>query len=401
MSRGAIQTAIDDVCDALKESFGEELLSIYLYGSLANGSYQQDVSDINLLVVLKENIDLQRFRQAMHQVWSNHYRLLKKLPILTNPGTLKRHLYLNPLFADHLTKHGQLLLGNPGLPGATPIFPIENVARHIKMALYASACLAPMLLSEKEFHEVDRALQRLTRQLEIPYVDEELTIAQQFAKSFERIQQEIDSYTPEKWSTEEILVPPPLINSLVAIYEYENKLLLVMSESESQRLTAEILNVDWAGVANRIGDEYRNLEITTPSQLQLWLLYESPADYYLENLIHVWGSDPIENLEPEKWRVYRHLGRLPSNLQLIELPHAYVNASEAELAMLVHDFQNKLLNIRLRSELLCRLEGTELQLPPESLPDRHADHEEGIRAINLHLDWWANYYTDLQRSSSE
>jgi hypothetical protein len=171
-----------------------------------------------------------------------------------------------------------------------------------------------------------------------------------------------------------------------------------MSEPETQSLSEQILRVNWAEAADRVGDEYRHLEVTTSSQLRLLLTYETSADFYLENLIHVWGSDPIADLRPEKWRVYRHLGRLPSNLQLIDLPHAYITASDADIAMLIHDLQNKLLNIRLRSELLCRLEGTELRTPPDSLPDRQEDQKLGIDAIYSHLEWWAAYYADMQKS---
>ncbi len=397
MSRGAIQNAIDDVCDALTQSFGNELLSVYLYGSLANGTYQQDISDINILVILKNDVDIHIFRQALRPVWLRHSRLIKQSPIVSNPHSLMRHLLLNPLLAEHLTLHAQLLTGTASLPETTTFLPIEREARHAKLALHASACLVPMLLSEKEIIEINLNLYRLVRQLYGTILEKEMTNQQLFAWASERIQRKINSQTVEKWSNKEDIEPPPLINSLVAIYEFENRLLLVMSEPETQKLSKQILSVNWSEVADRVGEEYRNVEVTTPTQLRLLLTYDTPADYYLQNLIHAWGSDPIADLRLEKWRIYRDLGRLPSNLQLVDLPHLYIATSDADIAMLVHDLQNKLQNFGLRNELLCRLEGTELRLPPESLPNRDLAFELQIDAIYSHLEWWASYYTiDMQ-----
>ncbi len=397
MSRGAVQNAIDDVCEALTEAFGEKLLSVYLYGSLADGTYQQDMSDINILVILEDEVDLHRFRQALRPVWLRHSWLLRHSPVVANPLLLSRHLFLNPLLAEHLTTHAQLLAGVESLPDGIRLSPIEKEARYTKMALQASACLAPMLLSEKEINEINRNLNSLVRQLNGPLLEKEMSSPEIFAWASERIQSEIDSQAVEQWSNSESIEPPPLIDSLVAIYEFETRLLLVMSVSATLSLSEQILSVNWSEVADRVGEEYRHIEVITPTQLRLMLTYETPADYYLKNLIHAWGSDPIANLGPEKWRIYRDLGRLPSNIQLVDLPHAYITTSDSDIAMLVHDLQNKLLNIRLRNELLCRLEGTELNLPPKSLPDRQTDHQVGIDAIYSHLEWWADYYfADMQ-----
>ena len=93
------------------------------------------------------------------------------------------------------------------------------------------------------------------------------------------------------------------------------------------------------------------------------------------------------------WRVFRHLARLPSELQIATLPQAYIEADEPTLSMLVHDFQNKLLNIQLRSELFGRISGRQIRTPPSKLSDQNAPIHERIQGIYEHLAWWSDYHT--------
>lgn len=399
MSRGAIQKIIDDICGTLTKVFDDELLSIYLYGSLARGTFNPDHSDINLLVNLKDDVDFRKIRQAMRPIWLKNSGAIKQLPLVSNRSSFGHHLTLNPLLAEHFNKHAQLLTGESSLPNQVPLLPIERESRLASLALQASACLTPKLLSEKEILEVDRKLFRLLRELNIPSIDEETTKQHLFAWVFEDIQKRIETQMefPSNQFELDHLESPPLINSLVAIYEFDHHLLLVMSETQSSNLSDQILRVNWAEVADRVGEEYRRIVITTPTQLRLLLTYDTPADYYLGNLIHAWGSDPIGDLQTEQWRIYRDLGRLPSTLQLAELPHLYVATSTTDMAMLIHDLQNKLLNIGLRNELLCRLEGLEIMAPATSLPARDTAHELQMEAIYSHLEWWTNHYvTQMQ-----
>ena len=67
--------------------------------------------------------------------------------------------------------------------------------------------------------------------------------------------------------------------------------------------------------------------------------------------------------------------------------------------MLVHDFQNKLLNIQLRQELLCRIMDRKLEFPEQKLPSREAVIEERLQGIMDHLEWWADYYFNKMNES--
>lgn len=53
----------------MQNILGEKLVGLYLYGSLATGDFNQNVSDIDLVAVLESEIDGGEFEQVekMHQ----------------------------------------------------------------------------------------------------------------------------------------------------------------------------------------------------------------------------------------------------------------------------------------------------------------------------------------------
>jgi len=204
----------------------------------------------------------------------------------------------------------------------------------------------------------------------------------------------------DMWPDEVTPNAPPLVNDLRAIYEMDNHLVLVMPDLEPVMLARRIASADWRQVADRIGDHYRGLWITTPSQLRLIVRYEDSMDYLVQGYHHAWGTDPINDLEISLAHAFRSLARPPSELELADLPHAYISAEDTDLSMLTHDFQNKLLNIQLRSELLCRKLDIKSSVPPDPLPDRDAPEAQRIDAILSHLRWWADHYTSLMQEAS-
>ncbi len=65
-----------------------------------------------------------------------------------------------------------------------------------------------------------------------------------------------------------------------------------------------------------------------------------------------------------------------------------------QMGKLIHDFQNKLLNIQLEHELLVRFGIVQRFTPPEPLPEREAPNHQRIELIFKHFHWWTNFYTD-------
>jgi hypothetical protein len=397
MPRSLAFAAVEALVRALRSELRNELLAVYLYGSLSDGTYQAGQSDVNLVAVVRRQSDIHRMRQALKdQVWPEYGQILKQTPLLATPEALARHLALNPLLAAHFVRAGQLLHGSPLdiSNGDAPNEP-EMLASAAAQAIHATAALAPSLLPSKEAHESLASLHSLARRLFGWPVDADESPAVLAGRVLGHLRKRIMLQSLDDWEDEETPNAPPLISALRAIYEADNYLILVLPDLEPPALARSIASTDWSEVAGRVTDQYRGLRVTTPSLLRLVVRYEDSANYLVQSYHHAWGADPIGDVEITLPTALRSLARLPSGLEVSDLPHAYVTAEDADLSMLVHDFQNKLLNIQLRSELLCRSLDIPASTPDEPLPDREAPAAVRIDGIFNHLDWWASHYTSL------
>ncbi len=399
MSQGAATKPIAAVSAALQGELGDELISLCLYGSLTTGTYQHGQSDINLLAVVADDITFYRLREALRPVWREYGSLLKKNPIIATQANLENHLDLNPVLAQHLSTHAQPIIGDLSFPEPNIINPLERLSRFSYLAMQASAAVAPSLLPKMEACEVKANLQSLSRQYFNEFVDETTDPGILLARLQQNLLEEIARYPEIAWDNQKVPGAPPLLSDLRAIYEFENRLILVLPDMEPENVAARMASIDWLAVANRVANQYRGLRLTSPAELRLVIRYNTAADHVLGSYDHAWGLDPLADLVVEEWRVFRDLARLPSDLLLSGLPHAYVTTEDSDLAMLVHDFQNKLLNIQLRNELFCRIDGRPIASPPNSLPDRDEPINQRVEAISAHLDWWATYYTSAIKSA--
>ena len=63
------QNILDEIVDKSKIIFKEDLTGIYLHGSLAMGCFNPNKSDIDLIIVIKNNItDIQKLQFMNHVV---------------------------------------------------------------------------------------------------------------------------------------------------------------------------------------------------------------------------------------------------------------------------------------------------------------------------------------------
>jgi predicted nucleotidyltransferase len=383
---------IDAVLDALMRDLSQNIMSLYLYGSLSGGTYQPGQSDINLLIILDEEATIHQVRNTLRPVWRQHGPVLKRTPLVATAATFRRHLSFNPGLARHLVQRGSLLAGQPGLPAPLTHDVFEQLSQLARIAMHGSAAIAPSLLSERESAEAISCLRSLTRQL----FDHEVSEEERATTLFSRIQADVlgqfEQHPSLFWNDQQVQGAPPLVQDLRAIYENENRLILLLPDSGPDDVAGRITHIDWDAVASRIVGQYRGLWVTTATQLRLILSYDSPAGYRLGSYNHAWGLDPIADLEIDAWRILRNFGRLPSTLLVDTLPQAYINSEDSDVAMLVHDLHNKLLTVQLQNELFCRMEGKPIAKPPDRLADRDLPMEKRIDGIYNHLNWWAEYY---------
>jgi hypothetical protein len=402
MSRSMANSTIEAVIDELKAGLGDALLSIYLYGSLSDGTYQADQSDVNVVALIKNPAAIHQVRGVLRtSVWPKYGHTLRQTPVVATPQAFARHLHLNPLLNDHFSRSGQLLLGEPTtFDPEVDLGKCARLANQAAQAMRASAALAPSLLPVKEAQESLASLRSLARRLFGWPVDADESPAVLAGRVLGIIRKKMDEDTLALWPDEVTPNAPPLVSELRAIYEMDSHLILVMPDLEPVELARRIASADWAQVADRITDQYRGLRVTTPSQLLLIIRYEDCAEYLLQSYQHAWGADPIADVDVSSSDAFRGLARLPSELELAVLPHAYFMAEDSDLSMLIHDFQNKLLNIQLRNELLCRRFNMPITLPPKPLPERVSPETVRLDAIFAHLHWWADHYLDLMLAAT-
>jgi len=108
------EMAINEFVEACKEKFGEDLISIVLFGSYARGNFKES-SDVDLLVIAKNlpgNV-FERDKLIEEIVWNIlKRRHIKISPILVEPEEIKIHAkWPNPLFYGILLGY-RILFGN-------------------------------------------------------------------------------------------------------------------------------------------------------------------------------------------------------------------------------------------------------------------------------------------------
>jgi hypothetical protein len=390
----AAYRAAEATADALRRGIGNQLLTLYLFGSLAGDSYRPGRSDVNLLAVVDETASIHEVRAAFRPAWRKHSKTLQRAPMVATAAGLARYCWLRPDFGWHLAQNGRPLLGETpaGLPTAEPK-PTEMIAPLAIQAMAASTALAPQLLSPEAAEQALALLGRLARRY-AGVTEEYVPAGLLFAQVQAALAPRLAALSTTKWQRNQYRESPPLLPQLLAIYEETEQVILVLPEMTA----GEWLMIDWEEVAGRLVGQYYGLQVATPAQLRLVMSEERAADLRLNRVRHVWGAHPLEGVEATTGRILRSAARLAANLHLDALPNAYLTAKENQAGKIIHDFQNRLLNVQLQHELLHRLAQLPRSEPPTPLPDRTAPAPQRISAIAYYLDWWAEHYTsEMQR----
>ena len=109
------ENILNGITDQAKEIFGEELVSIYLHGSMAMGCFQPQKSDIDLLIVIRNNIsDSQKTAFMDHVIEYNKIAPSKGIELSIVKLEYCRHfLYPTPFELHFSNAHLQWYMDNP------------------------------------------------------------------------------------------------------------------------------------------------------------------------------------------------------------------------------------------------------------------------------------------------
>ncbi len=386
-----MEKVIQTIVKKLARKLGGQLEAVFLYGSLAQGLHQPDESDINLVAVVADGTSVHALRNLFQPIWQEHGHILRRAPLITQESAFARYLTIAPTFAHHLIHEGKLMFGTPDyLDGWPATDPYDSSAHLAWEAMQVSTALTPELLESEEAASQLTKMRRLARRLHGKPISEEKTAVELFALIQHHLGKKIAALPGPLLRQEPITTTTTMLPGLQVIYKKANQMVMAF-----QKLTPhQIMAIQWPTLASRVANRCQGLQITTAVQLRLINELERPLDIVFQRYQPEWGDDLLNQLHVSKREVLRQAARLPAEIQIDTLPNAYLTQDDSHLQDIIHDFQNKLLNVQLEHELLCRLQGIQKFVPPEPLPDRSAPSPIRIDAIFKQLGWWAEYYAN-------
>ncbi len=386
------------IAQDMNQALAGELRGLYLYGSLTTSYFQAGESDINLLAVVQDSSDPHTIRQAARPVWEAYREQIKQPPLLVKLTALRRHVNLFPNFGYHLAQNGRVLHGEANLLGNLPGRSTVEFLSHLASdALAASTALTPHLLTPEAASLAEKKLRGLARRLLQRPLKPDETAVDLFATILDFLSRKITALGTTQFPSPTTPDDSPL-PGLYAIYKRDIGCTVLVFD---QLTAARIKSTDWHHVARQVDDHCTCLHVTTVSQLLLLTSLETPLDMVFRRYTLKWGEDPLANLNLSRDYSLRHAARLPSNIAITELPAAYLSAPDDKANTIVHDFQNKLLNIQLENEILYRMGYLERFIPAIPLPGREAPTPERIRAIFDHLDQWSEFYYNKMKQAAD
>lgn len=383
---------LEPVVEPVLAALGSHLKAAYLYGSYAQGFYQPGESDINLLVVTDETADIHAVRQAVQKVWTAEVAAaFQHPPALVTQNKLARHLRLNPALASHLVHEGEHLTGEKLVHAPDTLAPADMLAQDINRAMLLSSVVADHLLEKEIAVERWQQLRQLARRLSRQPQPKDAAAVTLFSLVQRQLQKRFVMLAEQLPGT---VLPdepaPALLPDLQAIYEVTEEVLLVLPDLTDRRLAL----TDWHEVGDLLAGDYNGIRLTTPAQFYLALKYADPLGIRLMRYSLAWGRDGLGDVPVDAAAICRQAARYTSHILTTVMPQMYLAADDEKVGKVIHDIQNKLLNVQLQHELLHRLLGWERILPPTPLPDRQTPASERIDANLAHLDWWTNYYSE-------
>ena len=381
---------------AVPAALGDDLLALYLDGSFPHPDIPPLASDSRLWLFVQPNTQMQRVRAAFLPIRNTHPELFVQGPAVATVADFALYDLLFPDHSTRLRREAQLLAGTdllPQLPGPVPPEPIVRLAHIAGETIRCSA-----LLSDSPAATRDRArlVQRLrwvaTQQASLTQSgSKDQTSPLAFLADLHAYLAAQSSHYPTyHWNGPlSTKAPPWHLPGAVALVGLERQLIIVMPEVDRPLLD----RIDWNAVLDLVSDDFAGIMLATPWQLRLAASIDMAMELYLRSFELVWGSDVLGGCQPSDQHVLANAAELPVSILVKQLPADYVMSEETGLGKLIHDAQNTLLKIQLRSEVMARRKKILPSRPPGRLPGRETPLHERVAANLSHFRWWAEHLT--------
>ncbi len=377
--------AVDRLLASIQKEIGPGLIAAYRVPSAGDGYFLPQRFEDTLLLLFDPASPIHQAREALIAQNLAVVDTLEAPPIVATPASLARHVRLFPLFGHHLATHAELLYGERLSPeiSAKPHL-LEQLAFLVAEAIACSAALAP----QNSEHRWLNRLHRLADHLSGNQNARSASPAELFAQVQVRLRLLFESL-PMIGERQASIVESRAEPNVQAIYEDEQRLVVIIPP-----LSGDLLRqIDWTSLSRPMPAHLTALNVATAAQLFFNVQTERPMDFALGCYRRVWGAELLPDLSVSARAVFRQAARKPSALLVDGLLGAYLATNEDEgVHRVIHDYQNRLLNMRLEHELLSRFFGVSPAEPPEPLPRRDEPLAVRIDAIASHLDWWSDHY---------
>ena len=394
------EAAIDAVLTEFHHHLGAQLKAAYLFGSYVQGYYQAGESDLNLLFIIDDNVDFFVMRQFFLPLWERFGETLRRAPLLAKESTFARYKQLEPAFMAHLRNNGRLLAGSPHyLTDLPPLDVQEATARLATEALVASGSLLPSLMTPAQAEARFKFARRLARKLWREPIPPGETAVVTYARIQKKLGPKISRLPAGKayTNTDIPAVTAPFLPGLQSLYKEGDNIVMILAHLSPQNIE----RTEWESMTERLSAECNGLVLTTAAQLSLSLIYDTPIDLKTKRYQYNWGIDHLAQLQSSARQMMRQAAILPTRIEIDDLPQALLTQDDDQLHTIIHDFQNKLLNIQLTHELLCRFGDVARYTLPIPLPARTQPAVERIQGIFDHLQLWSAYYTAQMHTASD
>lgn len=365
----------------LAEMLGDELQAVFwLDGSVATQrgvALTRDVGAWPGLLVVTTRLPQLGLLQTVAQ-WEEETAVS-----CVSRDLLPGYLQANPMLAACWTQTARLLWGDGNVVGKLPAAPtaVTATADFAAQLYELSLLLAPSLLSAAE-------LVGLRRQLGLETADAALA---HLVTLTDQLNQQLAQLPADLWLSANPASPANApLPGLHALYKTEQGRVVLVFDALDGALLQE---TDWQALVAGLGSDCTGLQVATVRQLQLVLAQEMPLDVVFRRYGLDWGEDVVTAVKPRPAQILRQATRLPFHILIERLPQACLAAAtdETKLHRIIHDYQNKLLNVQLEHEILTRL-GHVPRFVPAPLPERDAPVTERVDAIFNQLHSWVSFY---------
>jgi hypothetical protein len=339
---------------------------------------------------------MQRVREAFFPTRNRHAELFRQGPAVATVADFALYELLFPDHSARLRREAQLLAGTDllhQLPEPVPPEPIVRLAHIAGETILCSALLSESPAATRDRAQLAQRLRWVAAQQAIltrSGSQDQTSPLDCLADLHAYLAAQTSHYPTYHWDGPlPTNAPPSHLPGAVALVGLERQLIIVMPEVDRPLLD----RIDWNAVLDLVSDDFTGIMLATPWQLRLAASIDMAMALYLRSFELVWGSDVLAGCQPSDQHVLANAAELPVSILVEQLPADYVMSPETELGKLIHDAQNTLLKIQLRSEVMARRKKILPSRPPGRLPGRETPLHERVAANFGHFRWWAEYLT--------